>query len=164
MQPREPSRRYRSRNDHFQTKAFFSPGAYYQFKAVIDGKVITDYPERLLLQGKYTKVPLLTGYDVLILFWGTMTEMRSPRHIANETLATNGPAGDVYAALHEFIPLATNNSIQDWINTYASEVWSSQDEKVRSITGDPSARCSVSTTAYPFSLLRFNQIYPDHPC
>ena len=42
----------------------FSPGAYYRFEAVIDGKVITDYPDRLLLQGKYAKVPLITGYGV----------------------------------------------------------------------------------------------------
>jgi len=100
------------------------PGAYYQFTAVLDGKIITDYPDRLLSQGKYTKVPLITG------------------QIANETLATNA-AEDIYAALHSFIPLVTDNDIQDWINTYSSEVWSSQEEKFRTITGDASVRCST---------------------
>ena len=32
------------------------------FKPVLDGKVIADYPDRLLLQGKHAKVPLITGY------------------------------------------------------------------------------------------------------
>ncbi|KAF9647804.1 alpha/beta-hydrolase [Thelephora ganbajun] len=99
-------------------------GAYYQFKVVLDGKVITDYPDRLLLQGKYTQVPLITG------------------QIANETLATNS-AGDIFAALHSYIPLATDSDIQDWINTYSSEVWSSQEERFRTITGDASVRCST---------------------
>jgi hypothetical protein len=74
--------------------------------------------------------------------------MRLSRQIANETLATNGPAGDIYAALHDYIPLATDGDIQDWINTYASEDWSSQDEMVRTITGDASVRCSVSAVVY----------------
>ncbi|KAF9647809.1 alpha/beta-hydrolase [Thelephora ganbajun] len=99
-------------------------GAYYQFKVVLDGKVITDYPDRLLLQGKYTQVPLITG------------------QIANETLATNS-AGDIFAALHSYIPLATDNDIQNWINAYSSEVWSSQEERFRTITGDASVRCST---------------------
>ena len=73
-----------------------------------------------------------------------MTEMRLSRQSADETLAISGPAGDIYAALHDYIPSATDSDIQDWINTYASEVWSSQDEMVRTITGDASVRCSVS--------------------
>lgn len=84
------------------------------------------------------------------------------RQIANETLATNA-AEDIYAALHSFIPLATDNDIQDWINTYSSEAWSSQEEKFRTITGDPSVRCSVSAMSCLAILLELNQTYLDHP-
>lgn len=83
--------------------------------------------------------------------------MLSSRHIANETLAIGGPPGDIHAALHEFVPLATDNDIRDWMNTYDSEVWSSQEEKVRTITGDISLRCSVSTTACSAPLPMLNQ-------
>ena len=76
-----------------------------------------------------------------------VTETRLLRHIANETLATNA-AGDIYAALHGYFPLVTDSNIRDWINTYASEVRSSEDEKFRTITGGASVRCSVSTTIY----------------
>ena len=50
------------RLDRLLANPFPSPGAYYQFKPAIDGKIITDYPDRLLLQGKYAMVPLITGY------------------------------------------------------------------------------------------------------
>jgi len=90
--------------------------------------------------------------------------MRLPRHIANETLATSEPAGDIYAALHGYIPLATDDDIQDWINTYASEIWSSQEEMVRIITGDASVRCSVSVTASSSSNPKLSASSLDHPC
>jgi hypothetical protein len=46
-------------------------------------------------------------------------------------------------------------------DTYASDVWSSQDENLRTITGDASIRCSVcNTTAYP--TLDLKRFYPDH--
>ena len=93
---------------------------------------------------------------------GNMTEMRLSRHIANETLATNA-AGDIYAALHGYFPLATNNDIRDWINTYTSEVWSSEDEKFRTITGDASVRCSVSTVVYSI-FLGLKGTCSDHQC
>ena len=54
------------------------------------------------------------------------------------------PADDIFTALNGFAPLATDKDVQDWINTYSSEVWSSQDEKFRTITGDATVRCSVS--------------------
>lgn len=82
--------------------------------------------------------------------------MRLSRHIANETLAISEPAGNISAALHGYIPLATDDDVQDWINTYASEVWSSQEEMVRTITGDASVRCPVSATANPGSDPKLN--------
>jgi len=45
--------------------------------------------------------------------------------------------------LHDLIPQATDTNIQGWIDTYASEVWTSEDERFRTITGDPSVRCST---------------------
>ena len=54
------------------------------------------------------------------------------------------PADNIFTALNGFAPLATDEDIQDWVNTYSSEVWSSQDEKFRTITGDATVRCSVS--------------------
>ena len=54
------------------------------------------------------------------------------------------PADDIFTALNGFAPLATDKDVQDWINTYSSEVWFSQDEKFGTITGDATVRCSVS--------------------
>jgi len=91
------------------------------------------------------------------------TEIIPSRHIANETLATSEPAGDIYAALHGYTPLVTDNDIQGWIDTYASEVWSSQEEEVRTITGDASVRCSVGSTAGLGPFPKLNAIFTDHP-
>ena len=88
----------------------------------------------------------------------TMTKMCWSRHIANETLATD-PEDDIFAALQAFIPLATSDDIQDWVDTYSSETWSSEEEKFRTITGDAVVRCPVSTTHRVIPLQKLDRAY-----
>lgn len=36
--------------------------AYNAFHPVVDGTIITDYPSKLILEGKFAQVPLIVGY------------------------------------------------------------------------------------------------------
>ena len=42
---------------HFESTA----SGYNVFRPVIDGKIITDFPTRSILEGKFAKVPLIVG-------------------------------------------------------------------------------------------------------
>jgi len=62
MRPSGASQFHPSLRDRFRAKTSPSSGAYHLFNPTLDGKAFTDYPDRLLLQGKYTEIPLITGY------------------------------------------------------------------------------------------------------
>jgi hypothetical protein len=38
------------------------PSGYNLFRPVIDGTIITDFPTKSILAGKFAKVPLIVGY------------------------------------------------------------------------------------------------------
>ncbi|KAJ3520368.1 hypothetical protein NMY22_g12789 [Coprinellus aureogranulatus] len=92
----------------------FTASGYNTFHPVVDGKVITDYPTRLISQGKFARVPLIVGYVCGVRFlaasFGLSYAYATASATTNETLS-GGP--DIGAALRQFFPSITDENISE---------------------------------------------------
>ena len=48
---------------HSWIDVFSSPAFYYRYTPVLDGQAIMAYHDKLLVQGSYAEVPVITGYS-----------------------------------------------------------------------------------------------------
>jgi hypothetical protein len=78
----QPSKHSLLHHHHFWINVFSSPDLYYHFTPVLDGQVITDYPDSLFLQGNYAKVPIIVGYS-------PFNSTSSGRRLSNHDLDTS---------------------------------------------------------------------------
>ncbi|PPQ63222.1 hypothetical protein CVT24_005682 [Panaeolus cyanescens] len=112
------------------TSAFTASG-YRTFHPVIDGKVLTDFPTRSILQGKFKKVPLIVGAT------------------SNETL-TGGT--DIALSLKQYFPSIRDEDINQLISAYPISAFAdSTDLRYQTLTGDAQLRCARSIMARKFS-------------
>ncbi|KAF9266446.1 alpha/beta-hydrolase [Marasmius fiardii PR-910] len=107
---------------------FTSPYRY--FRPVVDGKVISDYPTRLLLKGEFMQVPLLIGAT------------------SNETSI---PEGDVEEGLRLLYPSLSDDDIAEFLEVYPRERFDSIPQQFRSTTGESVFICARSLMARAFN-------------
>ncbi|TFK53145.1 alpha/beta-hydrolase [Heliocybe sulcata] len=121
-------------------------GPWNRFMPVIDGKVITDYPTRSILEGNFKNVPIIVG------------------HTSNESLSFG--ATNITAALKSFFPSLTETDLTEFLAEYPASEFSSTDEQVRTATGEATVRCPRSYMGGTFSTVtnawvyRYNQRNP----
>ncbi|KAJ3568347.1 hypothetical protein NP233_g5780 [Leucocoprinus birnbaumii] len=99
---------------------------YHSFHPVVDKKIITDYPTRLIQKGKFRKVPIIMGSTT------------------NETHA-RGPT--IPDALHSYFPSISDKSITTLEKAYPLSAFPSADLRQQILTGDVSFRCSRAIMA-----------------
>ncbi|KAG6850107.1 hypothetical protein H0H93_001028 [Arthromyces matolae] len=124
----------------------FTGSLYKTFHPVLDGKLFTDYPSRLITTGKIASVPLIVGATT------------------NETLA----GGDtIFDALRPFCPSLTAADADQLEETYPESSFASNDLRLQTVTGDVTLRCartimatSVSEKGVPAWTYRYNQRNP----
>ncbi|KAJ7646026.1 Carboxylesterase [Mycena polygramma] len=90
------------------------------FQPVVDGKIITDFPTRLLTEGKFADVPVMVGST------------------SNETLAFGFT---IEGALQNYFPAMSNESITALVAQYPLSDFASADLQVQAATGEPSVVC-----------------------
>ncbi|PPQ83490.1 hypothetical protein CVT25_006980 [Psilocybe cyanescens] len=127
------------------TSAFTASG-YNVFHPVIDGNVLTDFPTKLILDGKFAKVPLIVGATT------------------NETLSGGS---DVSGAMKSFFPSISDSDINALLAAYPlSDFASSASLQFQTITGDSELRCARSILGNEFGketqswTYRYNQRTP----
>ncbi|KAF8903688.1 alpha/beta-hydrolase [Gymnopilus junonius] len=120
---------------------------YNLFHPVIDGKVLTDFPTKSILAGKFAKVPLIVGATT------------------NETLSGGD---DIDAAMKTYFPSITDADISALLDLYPlSDFASSEDLQFQTLTGDSELRCARSILGSAFGkatgkswTYRYNQATP----
>ncbi|KAF6759817.1 EstA protein [Ephemerocybe angulata] len=127
----------------------FTASGYNTFHPVVDGKVLTDYPTKLILQGKFARVPLIVGATT------------------NETLSGGV---DIASALVKFFPSITDTDIEELGQAYPIHAFDSENLRFQVLTGESELKCanSVLGTAYSNAGLktwvyRYNQRNPTNP-
>ncbi|KAF9483208.1 EstA protein [Pholiota conissans] len=129
--------------DAASTSAFGS--GYKAFHPVIDGKVLTDFPTKLIQAGKFAKVPLMVGATT------------------NETLSGGS---SIPQAMQAFFPSLTNASANALIAKYPLAEFGSADLQFQTLTGDSELRCARSILGTSFAATtkawtyRYNQRTP----
>ncbi|KAF9016596.1 alpha/beta-hydrolase [Hymenopellis radicata] len=123
------------------------PGPYYEFHPVIDSNVFTETPTRSLLSGIFAKVPVLVGAT------------------SNET----GPAtsGDIVTAMKAMYPGLSDEDTEEFIKVYPASDFASDEQRLRTITGESRFRCGQTIVGDAFSrngvdtwAYRYNQPNP----
>ncbi|KAK7037770.1 hypothetical protein VNI00_010731 [Paramarasmius palmivorus] len=107
-----------------QDKAF--TGAYDSFHPVIDGKVITDNPTSLILEGKFANVPLIVGAT------------------SNETVIGGS---DIPTALKNTFPGLSDEDVQDLLKVAPTSDFASASQRFQVVTGESILICAVSDLA-----------------
>ncbi|KAI5118950.1 hypothetical protein M0805_006296 [Coniferiporia weirii] len=102
----------------------FNSTLYNKWRPVLDGVIISDYPTRLLAEGRFTHVPVIAGAT------------------SNET---GGGTDNLTAVLHPAYPLLTAEELAEYNKVYDPAQFSSQDEWIRTATGEPGLRCGRET-------------------
>ncbi|TEB21206.1 EstA protein [Coprinellus micaceus] len=122
---------------------------YAAFHPVIDGNVITDYPTRLISQGKFARVPLIIGATT------------------NETLSGGS---SVAVALKRFFPSITDDNLSELEEAYPIQSFASESLRFQTITGESELKCANSILGSAFSkegaktwVYRYNQRNPTNP-
>ncbi|KAJ3542374.1 hypothetical protein NMY22_g3531 [Coprinellus aureogranulatus] len=149
----------------------FTASGYNTFHPVVDGKVITDYPTRLISQGKFARVPLIVGYVCGVRFLAASFGLSYPYATAsattNETLS-GGP--DIGAALRQFFPSITDENISELEEAYPIESFASQSLRFQVVTGESELKCANSILGSALSqqggktwVYRYNQKNPTNP-
>ncbi|KDR78647.1 hypothetical protein GALMADRAFT_223905 [Galerina marginata CBS 339.88] len=119
---------------------------YKLFRPVIDGKILTDFPTKLIQAGKFAKVPLMVGATT------------------NETLSGGS---DVSASLKSFFPSMSDADVNALVQAYPlADFASSPALQFQTITGDSELRCARSIMGDAFGkytkswTYRYNQKTP----
>ncbi|KAJ7744620.1 alpha/beta-hydrolase [Mycena metata] len=100
---------------------------YKLFQPVVDGKIFSDFPTRLLANGKFAKVPIIAGST------------------SNETLAGGAT---IEAALESYFPSMSNETANAFVAEYPlSEFADSTELQVQLATGEPSVQCGRNIMA-----------------
>ncbi|KAL5520667.1 hypothetical protein ACEPAF_2668 [Sanghuangporus sanghuang] len=101
-------------------------GSYYKgWLPTVDGKLIPDYPTKLLAEGKFAHVPVISGAT------------------SNETSGS-----DITEYLRRAYPLLTSSELRAYNKVYDRSQFSSDDEWIRTATGEPSLRCGRVTVGF----------------
>ncbi|TDL19532.1 alpha/beta-hydrolase [Rickenella mellea] len=98
-------------------------GGYNIFRPVLDGKIFTDHPTNLLVQGKFARVPIIVGAT------------------SNETSGGT----DIPSALKSLYPQLTTQDLTEFNKTYVESDFSSDQQRVRTATGEAMFRCGRET-------------------
>ncbi|KAJ2918495.1 hypothetical protein MD484_g1931, partial [Candolleomyces efflorescens] len=126
----------------------FTASGYNKFRPVVDGKVIRDFPTRLIAEGKFTRVPLIVGAT---------------------TKETYSEGMELGVALRQFFPSITDKDIHELDQAYPNRSFSSDSLRFQTITGDSQLRCANSILGTAFSksvntwVYRYNQRNPLDP-
>ncbi|EAU85247.2 EstA protein [Coprinopsis cinerea okayama7 len=119
---------------------------YFQFHPVVDGKVIKDYPTRLITQGKFARVPLIVGAT------------------SNETLGGGEVIRDV---LKRFFPSISDADVGALEAAYDPEDFATPNLRLQALVGDSQLICARSIMGTAFSqrgldtyTYRYNQRNP----
>ncbi|TFK27844.1 EstA protein [Coprinopsis marcescibilis] len=119
---------------------------YRQFHPVVDGKIIADFPTRLISQGKFARVPLIVGATT------------------NETL---GGGTEVPESLKRFFPSITDADIAALESAYELKDFPSEDLRYQALIGDVQLKAARSILGTAFSrrgieayAYRYNQRNP----
>ncbi|KAJ2934669.1 hypothetical protein H1R20_g2397, partial [Candolleomyces eurysporus] len=126
----------------------FTASGYNTFHPVVDGKVIRDFPTRLISEGKFARVPLIVGATT------------------NETLSGGT---DVGVALRRFFPSITEEDITELEQAYPIQSFSSGSLRFQTVTGDSQLKCANTILGTAFSqsvgtwVYRYNQRNPTNP-
>ncbi|KAF9522500.1 alpha/beta-hydrolase [Crepidotus variabilis] len=121
---------------------------YITFHPVVDGHVFSDYPTKLIEEGKFAKVPLIVG--------ATSNETRSS-------------GTDITVDLKKFFPSISDDDINTLLLEYPQSTFLSSSERHDTITGDSELRCARTIMATAFSAYhnswayRYNQPTPGAP-
>ena len=96
---------------HSVLNSFRIGGGYNLFHPVIDGKVLTDFPTKSILAGKFAKVPLIVGYVPLRKKKSTifLTQFSAT---TNETLSIELFGDDISLAMKLFFPSITKSKLK----------------------------------------------------
>ncbi|KAF8960057.1 Alpha/Beta hydrolase protein [Flammula alnicola] len=120
--------------------AAFTASGYNTFHPVVDGKIITEFPTKSILAGKFAKAT------------------------TNETLSGGN---DIVAALQSFFPSLSDADSNALIEQYPiSDFASSEDLQFQTVTGDSELRCARSLLGNAFGATgtswtyRYNQRTP----
>ncbi|KAF5373821.1 hypothetical protein D9758_000817 [Tetrapyrgos nigripes] len=121
-------------------------GAYNIFRPVVDGKIIRDYPTKLIMNGEFLDVPLLIGAT------------------SNETSINEMPAAE---GLKFLFPTLEEEDIQEFLRVYPRDDFTSDSQHFQVMTGESVFICSVPLIASAFSrrqnnvwTYRYNQPNP----
>uniref|UniRef100_A0A0W0F7K6 Carboxylic ester hydrolase n=1 Tax=Moniliophthora roreri TaxID=221103 RepID=A0A0W0F7K6_MONRR len=121
-------------------------GSYRVFKPVIDGTVVPDYPTRAIMQGWFSKVPLLIGAT------------------SNETSI---PETGLEEGLRYLYPGLTDKDLEEFLEVYPSEEYDSPSQRFRAATGESVFICARTLMGHAFHdagastwLYRYNQPNP----
>ncbi|KAK1235025.1 hypothetical protein PQX77_001762 [Marasmius sp. AFHP31] len=120
--------------DAAETLAVFT-SPYRFFRPVVDGKLIRDYPTRLLMNGRFVRVPLLVGAT------------------SNETSL---PEQDLETGLRWLYPALSDDDVAEFLEVYPGEQFRSFPERFRVTTGE-----SVFICARPLMGRAFNEADTD---
>ena len=130
-----------------------SNGSFYQrWKPVVDGDLIPDYPTKLLAEGKFARVPVISGYvgNARLRWQATHLEFCISA-TSNETVSAST---NITEYMHEAYPLLTAAELSAYDKVYDRAQFSSDEEWIRTGTGEPMVRCGVSTTSFFHSSVR----------
>ncbi|KAL1743321.1 Alpha/Beta hydrolase protein [Schizophyllum fasciatum] len=120
-----------------QQKVILLP--YRTFHPVLDSNIISEYPTKLITEGKFVQVPLIVGAT------------------SNETLAFGGT---IQEALKSYFPALTDGDV------YPEDDFPSEMERALTVTGESSLRCARTIMGEAFSqtvatwTYRYNQPDP----
>ncbi|KAF9008289.1 Alpha/Beta hydrolase protein [Cyathus striatus] len=109
-----------------QDKAYIkgvTPPAYHIFRPVVDGRIITDYPTRLVMLGEGRGVPLLIGAT---------------------TNETSSEGTDLRKELTKFFPALTKDKFEEIDSVYPENEHAPANVRFQTVTGEMEFRCSVS--------------------
>ncbi|KAJ3571983.1 hypothetical protein NP233_g3398 [Leucocoprinus birnbaumii] len=109
-----------------QDNATATLSGYNAFHPVVDKKVLTDFPTRLIQDRVFRKVPLIVGATT------------------NETVAGGS---SIAAASQAFFPSLTDAGLDRLEQAYPSSSFASDDLRQQTITGDISLRCARAIMA-----------------
>ncbi|TFK33466.1 Alpha/Beta hydrolase protein [Crucibulum laeve] len=123
----------------------FTASGYNVFHPVLDGKIITEFPTKSILAGKFARVPLIVGATT------------------NETLSGGT---DPAVSLKSFFPSLTTADIDTILEAYPSTDFASDALRFQTITGESELKCARPILGAAFALrtkawtYRYNQRNP----
>ncbi|KAF5359514.1 hypothetical protein D9756_002972 [Leucocoprinus leucothites] len=108
---------------------------YHAFHPVVDKKVLTGFPTRLIQNGVFRRVPLVVGATT------------------NETVAGGS---SIAAAAQAFAPSVSDEGVNRLEQAYPSSAFASEDLRQQTVTGDFSLKCARTIMASAWNEARVN--------